>query len=78
MPGQEFTQKNNIFFLNHINLIYNNLNDLLKIISIIFNTMYCMVLVFIHIFVLQTTMQKKVQDKEKFYKKCNEIKIQAS
>lgn len=40
--------------------------------------MYCMVLFFIHIFVMQTTGLKKVHDKKKFYKKCNELKIQTS
>ena len=40
--------------------------------------MYCIVLLFISIFVLQTTVLKKVHDKKKFYKKCNELKFQAS
>ncbi len=40
--------------------------------------MYCTVLFFIHIFVLQITVLKIVLAKKKFYKKCNEIKSQAS
>ena len=40
--------------------------------------MRCMVLVFIHIFAVQTTVQQKVEFKKMYYTHCNEIEFQAS
>ena len=53
---------NSILYFNRKNISKND------------STMYCMVLVFIYIFAIQTTMFKRVHFKKKFYKSVTKLK----